>query len=111
MALTKGTSGRGTLDSATEELAYDSRDSLTVEPDYPCKAMRVQCTRASIGCFVRVPSLMGDDSKVAVGAGVYLPPLDQGNGNGNSQVFSGSKIEQVFISGDGAASSVAWGPV
>ncbi len=101
MALIRSATGRGTTADGTEELAYDSGTSLGA--DYKCKRMRVHCIHAGVGLFVRIPSLHGNE-----GAGVYLQPIDELVGGG-FQVFEG--VDKVYISGDGGATTVAWGAV
>ena len=110
MALTRGIVGRGTLENATEELAYDSRSEATAQPpDRGCTGMRVRCTHATVGCFVRIP---GIHTGVAVGSGHYLPPVDEQNsGTESVAIFRSPGITQMFISGDAAASTVEWGAV
>lgn len=104
MALTRGTVGRGSTDGAAEELAYDALDA----GDEPCRMMRVRCEHATVGCFVRTPSLHGG---VAAGSGVFLPPLADSQGDENVAVFHASNIEAMYVSGDAAATTVSWGPV
>lgn len=116
MAITRGLVGRAqTLTNATEELAYDSRDtdqSGLVIPDHVIHVMRVRCTHASVGGFVRIP---GIHNGLAVGTGTYLPPVDEipaeVNGWNYVEFHIHGGIKQMFLSGDSAASSFEWGPV
>ncbi len=103
MTLVRGTTGRGLTTDGTEELAYDSATALGA--DYKCKRMRVQCIHATVGCFVRIPSLHGE------GAGVYILPRDEGiiSGDGTVVIFEG--VDKVYIAGDGAQTEVSWGAV